>query len=147
MFLQRQADWTVIRLWFCVWLIMRSQALFDAIVRARDTDGRLFCVHFLELPSEEELPMYYKVIPNPVSLADVASKMASTRTRYSYRELLKDLRRMFTNAKKFNEPACQVYRDAVVLQVPLFPPLTFTPIFTPIFTLPLPSPACAQGRH
>ena len=40
-----------------------------------DSDGRLLCEHFLELPSRESLPAYYHVIDEPICIADMAAKL------------------------------------------------------------------------
>jgi hypothetical protein len=70
---------------------------------------------FLELPSAEEYPEYYDVIESPISIAEVSTRLRSKHYG-TLQALLDDLDVMWRNAMTFNEPASDIYKDAVALQ-------------------------------
>jgi hypothetical protein len=102
--------------------------LFHAIVRARGDGARMLCEHFLELPSRSSFPGYYAVIEKPVCVGDIATRLLEADLArsagvgtdgglYGFRDARKEVRRMILNAKKFNAPDCEVYKDALALEV------------------------------
>jgi len=72
--------------------------------------------HFKVLPDPLLYPSYYAVIARPVCLADINILIGGA-ARYSLADMLRDLRRMVGNAKRYNVPESQVYQDALVLEV------------------------------
>jgi hypothetical protein len=73
-------------------------------------------VHFKTLPDVLLYPGYYEAIARPVCLADINMAIASG-AKYSVDDMARDLRRMLTNAKKFNAQDAPVYADALALEV------------------------------
>lgn len=72
--------------------------------------------HFKVLPDPVLYAEYYAVISRPVCLADLA-RLAAGPARYPLADLQRDLRRMLSNAKRFNRAEAVVYQDALVLEV------------------------------
>lgn len=60
-------------------------------------------------------PDYYFYIRHPVALSDMARAMDSG--RYSLADMQRDIRRMISNAKKYNKPEAVVYQDSLELEV------------------------------
>ncbi|UYV65948.1 PBRM1, partial [Cordylochernes scorpioides] len=99
------------------------EELFAAVMTAVDQDGRDLSTMFKLLPSKtgvlvpvvQKYPEYYKVILDPIDLRTIASRI--TQGQYSsLLELEKDLLLMCKNAKAFNEPGSQIYKDAAMLR-------------------------------
>ena len=72
--------------------------------------------HFKVLPDPILYPNYYVVIARPVCLADMSARVNSA-ARYTLADMVRDVRRMLTNAKRYNMPDSQVYQDALLLEV------------------------------
>jgi hypothetical protein len=68
-----------------------------------------------ETPSSGSLALV-QVITRPISFADINLTINGPH-RYSLLDMQKDLRRMISNAKKYNIPESEVYQDALVLEV------------------------------
>jgi hypothetical protein len=71
--------------------------------------------HFKVRPDPLLYPDYYHAISKPIALADIQRSI--TGGRYPLHEMTRDLRRMISNAKKYNRPDAQVYLDALALEV------------------------------
>eukprot|EP00095_Tigriopus_kingsejongensis_P009080 maker-scaffold742_size103727-snap-gene-0.20 protein:Tk09080 transcript:maker-scaffold742_size103727-snap-gene-0.20-mRNA-1 annotation:"protein polybromo-1 isoform x2" len=70
---------------------------------------------FLTLPSKRELPDYYEVITEPISLNQIRKKLKSS--EYSQiSELADDLNLMFENCKSYNRPESRLYKEGAKLQ-------------------------------
>ena len=81
----------------------------------QDSEGRLLCSMFEELPDEKEYPEYYRVIPNPIDLKTISAKLQGM--LYSTEdEFIHDFEVMFQNARHFNEETSEVYLDSVMLE-------------------------------
>ena len=72
--------------------------------------------HFKVLPDPILYSQYYNVITRPISLADV-SMCINGPARYSLTDVTRDLRRMISNAKRYNVAESQVFQDALVMEV------------------------------
>ena len=70
---------------------------------------------FKILPDPVLFPDYYFYIRHPVALSDMARAMDSG--RYSLADMQRDIRRMISNAKKYNKPEAVVYQDSLELEV------------------------------
>ena len=79
------------------------------------TDGGDACMHFQTIPSEDEAPGYRDVVSQPISLSDIDGKIQTFKYS-SWIKLTSDLKRMLSNAKKYNEAHSKVYEDAVILE-------------------------------
>jgi Bromodomain len=85
--------------------------LMRLLKKSTDKTGRVIAVHFLDLPSKNEYPLYYTAIKMPISLNMVEKKLQSG--EYPTMETLEsDLKRLVQNAKEFNSTKSEVYEDA-----------------------------------
>lgn len=71
--------------------------------------------HFKILPDPVAFPDYYFFIRHPVALSDMARAMDAG--RYTLADMQRDVRRMISNAKKYNKPEAVVYQDSLELEV------------------------------
>lgn len=86
--------------------------VFDQLVADKTiVDGEVAVEPFLQLPDEEEYPEYYDVIRQPISLAEIKSKIDSKEYRTVY-DMEEDLVLMIDNARTFNESGSFVYEAA-----------------------------------
>jgi len=92
------------------------EELFGAIMTAADATepSRLLNIVFQLLPSRKRYPEYYEHITEPMDLKTVAEKIQKGQYK-EIPELEKDLQLIFSNARSFNEPGSQIYKDAGVL--------------------------------
>ncbi|XP_022095945.1 protein polybromo-1-like isoform X3 [Acanthaster planci] len=92
------------------------EQLFTAVMaqREEDTDRNISLI-FRKLPPRSQFPDYYDIIKNPIDMKVIAKNIRSGRYA-SLSDLEKDLLLMVKNAKTFNEPGSQVYKDAMVLK-------------------------------
>ncbi|KAF9997773.1 hypothetical protein BGZ65_006652, partial [Modicella reniformis] len=89
--------------------------VLDIIKSHQDESGRQVAELFLELPSEEDYPDYYKEITNPISIGVIEERI--DRSIYPKLERFeKDVNLMFDNAKHYNAEGSVVYLDAETLQ-------------------------------
>jgi len=86
------------------------EELFSAVMTASD-DGRSLSTMFQLLPSKLKYPDYYKVINDPIDLKTIATKIQNG-VYMNLNDLEKDLIQMVKNAKAYNEPGSQIYKDA-----------------------------------
>ena len=93
----------------------RIKAVLKGIRKFRDPSGQLKVHHFERLPDKSMYPDYYVEIKEPIAVD--AIKRKSKRKKYgTVDQFIKDLDLMFNNAKAYNQPDSQIYRDAVDLQ-------------------------------
>ncbi|PCG91025.1 Bromodomain [Penicillium occitanis (nom. inval.)] len=116
--------------------------LIDDIKHATDKSGRIIASNFYELPDRKKYPDYYKVIGLPISLNQVIEKL--NKHRYAtLTELESDLKRLVSNAKKYNEKGTMLFADAerirkiVTGTMPKINPAYNDPNYTP-FPTPIP---------
>ncbi len=86
-----------------------ARTLFDVLMK--DPAAH----HFKVLPDPLLYPDYYTMITRPLALADIGRFMIIG--KYTLIDITRDLRRMVSNAKKYNRPDAQVYVDALALEV------------------------------
>ena len=91
------------------------QALLNVVLNARDPGtGRSLCEMFMRLPSKMQYPEYYRVITEPMDVRTVTQSLKAG--RYSrLKDVKEDLMVIVKNAKHFNEPGSQIYKDAVAI--------------------------------
>ncbi|KRY78261.1 Protein polybromo-1 [Trichinella pseudospiralis] len=77
--------------------------------------GRLLCDAFRLLPSKELWPDYYETIRDPIDLQLIARRVRSGRYR-NLNDIERDFNLLCRNARLFNEPGSQVYRDAKAIR-------------------------------
>ncbi|XP_048584024.1 protein polybromo-1 isoform X2 [Nematostella vectensis] len=93
----------------------RMRQLFKAVTNYQDESGRYLSAIFMDLPSSEEYPDYYKVISEPVCLSQIEGNIRDNKYA-TEEELLLDFEVMFDNARYYNEEESQVYQDACLLE-------------------------------
>lgn len=91
--------------------------IYDFIIRDLhfQMGTRSLAEPFLYLPCDKKFPDYYRTIAAPISLHCIQQKIKDQRYADSG-ELLADLRRMFDNARAFNEPGSQIVSDSAILE-------------------------------
>lgn len=87
------------------------EELFAAVMTAQDDSGRSVSQIFQLLPSKDDYPDYYEYIKEPIDLKMIGTKVQSN-AYSSLTDLEKDLTLMVKNAKYYNEPGSQIYKDA-----------------------------------
>ena len=92
------------------------EELFGSVMTAGDSgdNNRMLNTVFQLLPSKRRYPEYFEVITEPMDLKMIAEKIQKNKYK-EIGELEKDLQTIFTNARSFNEPGSQIYKDAGVL--------------------------------
>ncbi|KAJ8259784.1 hypothetical protein GJAV_G00173420 [Gymnothorax javanicus] len=87
------------------------EQLLEAVVTFAEPSGRLVSELFQRLPSKVQYPDYYAIIKEPIDL-----KTISQRIQMSYYKninaMAKDIDLLVKNAKTYNEPGSQVFKDA-----------------------------------
>uniref|UniRef100_A0A3Q2DSR5 Protein polybromo-1 n=1 Tax=Cyprinodon variegatus TaxID=28743 RepID=A0A3Q2DSR5_CYPVA len=87
------------------------EQLLDAVVSYTEPSGRLVSELFQKLPSKMQYPDYYAVIKEPIDLKIIAQKIQLGNYR-SVSAMAKDVDLMVKNARTYNEPGSQVFKDA-----------------------------------
>jgi len=90
------------------------EELFSAVVNAT-INGRSLSEIFKILPSRKKLAEYYDVIKEPIDLRTIARKIQLNEYK-SLDDMTKDLLLMIQNAKTYNKPGSQIYKDALSLR-------------------------------
>ncbi|EEB08625.2 RSC complex subunit Rsc1 [Schizosaccharomyces japonicus yFS275] len=93
----------------------RAKVIMRQVRRYRDATGRQLFAPFERLPDTRLFPEYYQAIQHPMAL-EVIQKKLNKHQYQSIDEFVKDFYLMFDNAKVFNDPSSQVYRDADFLE-------------------------------
>ena len=91
------------------------QKVLDDVRYALDRNGRQYAELFVQLPSKEDLPEYYKVITNPIDMSNIQRKIREGKYR-RVQDFHDHLARVFQNALTFNEPGSEIYSNAVLLR-------------------------------
>ncbi|KAM6928404.1 polybromo 1, like [Xenentodon cancila] len=87
------------------------EQLLEAIVSHTDPSGRLVSELFQKLPSKVHYPDYYAIIKEPIDLRTIAQRI-QTGFYKNVSAMAKDIDLMTKNAKTYNEPGSQVFKDA-----------------------------------
>uniref|UniRef100_A0A3Q3GZM9 Protein polybromo-1 n=1 Tax=Kryptolebias marmoratus TaxID=37003 RepID=A0A3Q3GZM9_KRYMA len=87
------------------------EQLLDAVVSFTEPSGRLVSELFQKLPSKMQYPDYYAIIKEPIDLKIIAQKIQVGHYR-SISAMAKDIDLLVKNAKTYNEPGSQVFKDA-----------------------------------
>ncbi|KAM9410172.1 protein polybromo-1-like isoform 5-T5 [Pholidichthys leucotaenia] len=85
--------------------------LLDSVVSYTEPTGRLVSELFQKLPSKMQYPDYYAIIKEPIDLKIIAQKIQLGHYR-SINAMAKDIDLLVKNAKTYNEPGSQVFKDA-----------------------------------
>ncbi|XP_066900050.1 protein polybromo-1 isoform X25 [Kogia breviceps] len=87
------------------------EQLLEAIVVATNPSGRLISELFQKLPSKVQYPDYYAIIKEPIDLKTIAQRIQNGNYK-SVHAMAKDIDLLAKNAKTYNEPGSQVFKDA-----------------------------------
>lgn len=94
----------------------RIKAVLKGIRKLKDPGSQLKVRHFERLPDKGTYPDYYMEIKEPVAI-DLIKRKSKRKKYQSVDHFMRDMNLMFNNAKAYNQPESQIYRDAVDLQV------------------------------
>ncbi|CAD5207839.1 unnamed protein product [Bursaphelenchus okinawaensis] len=78
-------------------------------------NGRKLCKEFLYPPNRKAFPEYYVEIENPIDLTTIKHRIQNGDYKTSD-EFLEDIKLMCRNARQFNEPGSQIYKDANTIE-------------------------------
>ncbi|KAM4613208.1 protein polybromo-1-like [Polymixia lowei] len=87
------------------------EQLLDTVVSYTEPTGHLVSELFQKLPSKVQYPDYYAIIKEPIDLKIIAQKIQMGHYR-SVGAMAKDIDLLAKNAKTYNEPGSQVFKDA-----------------------------------
>ncbi|XP_061642478.1 polybromo 1, like isoform X6 [Phyllopteryx taeniolatus] len=87
------------------------EQLLAAVVLYTDPSGHVVSKLFEKLPSKMHYPDYYAVIKDPIDLRTIAQRIQMGYYK-SVSAMGKDIDLMAKNAKTYNEPGSQVFKDA-----------------------------------
>ncbi|XP_039338294.1 protein polybromo-1 isoform X8 [Mauremys reevesii] len=87
------------------------EQLLEAVAIATNPSGRLISELFQKLPSKVQYPDYYAIIKEPIDLKTIAQRIQNGSYK-SIHAMAKDIDLLAKNAKTYNEPGSQVFKDA-----------------------------------
>ncbi|XP_057342569.1 protein polybromo-1 isoform X6 [Manis pentadactyla] len=87
------------------------EQLLEAIVVATNPSGHLISELFQKLPSKVQYPDYYAIIKEPIDLKTIAQRIQNGSYK-SIHAMARDIDLLAKNAKTYNEPGSQVFKDA-----------------------------------
>ncbi|XP_036850698.2 protein polybromo-1 isoform X17 [Manis javanica] len=87
------------------------ERLLEAIVVATNPSGHLISELFQKLPSKVQYPDYYAIIKEPIDLKTIAQRIQNGSYK-SIHAMARDIDLLAKNAKTYNEPGSQVFKDA-----------------------------------
>ncbi|KAL1962791.1 hypothetical protein VTN77DRAFT_9160 [Rasamsonia byssochlamydoides] len=93
----------------------RIKAILKGIRKPKDSSGQLKIRHFERLPDKAMYPDYYMEIKEPMAI-DLIKRKSKRKKYNSVDHFMRDIDLMFNNAKQYNQPDSQLYKDAVDLQ-------------------------------
>ncbi|XP_053326173.1 protein polybromo-1 [Spea bombifrons] len=87
------------------------EQLLESVSSATHPTGRLISELFQKLPSKVQYPDYYAIIKDPIDLKTISHRI-QTGYYKSINAMAKDVDLLAKNAKTYNEPGSQVFKDA-----------------------------------
>ncbi|XP_075431131.1 protein polybromo-1 isoform X10 [Ascaphus truei] len=87
------------------------EQLLDSISSATHPTGRIISELFQKLPSKVHYPDYYAIIKDPIDLKTISHRIQTGHYK-SVNAMAKDIDLLAKNAKTYNEPGSQVFKDA-----------------------------------
>lgn len=88
----------------------------DAVVKFSEPSGHLVSDLFQKLPSKVQYPDYYAIVKGPIDLKIIAQKIQMSLYR-SVSAMAKDIDLLAKNAKTYNEPGSQVFKDSNTIRI------------------------------
>ncbi|XP_077308342.1 protein polybromo-1 isoform X11 [Lithobates pipiens] len=87
------------------------EQLLESVTTATDPNGRIISDLFQKVPSKMHYPDYYAIIKEPIDLRMISQRIQSGYYK-SVNAMAKDMDLLAKNAKTYNEPGSQVFKDA-----------------------------------
>lgn len=87
------------------------EQLLESVTTATDPNGRIISELFQKVPSKVHYPDYYAIIKDPIDLKMISQRIQSSYYK-SVNAMAKDIDLLAKNAKTYNEPGSQVFKDA-----------------------------------
>ncbi|XP_073430416.1 protein polybromo-1 isoform X6 [Dendrobates tinctorius] len=87
------------------------EQLLEAVTSAADPNGRVISELFQKVPSKVHYPDYYAIIKDPIDLKTISQRIQSGHYK-NVNAIAKDIDLLAKNAKTYNEPGSQVFKDA-----------------------------------
>ncbi|KAE8395397.1 hypothetical protein BDV23DRAFT_178914 [Aspergillus alliaceus] len=94
----------------------RIKAVLKGMRKLKGPSGALKVRHFERLPDKATYPDYYVEIKEPIAI-DIIKRKSKRKKYNSVDHFMRDMDLMFNNAKVYNQPESQIYKDAADLQV------------------------------
>ncbi|CRG83281.1 Chromatin structure-remodeling complex subunit RSC1 [Talaromyces islandicus] len=94
----------------------RIKAVLKGIRKFKDPSGQLKVLHFERLPDKAMYPDYFMEIREPMAI-DLIKRKFKRKKYHSVDHFMRDLDLMFNNAKSYNQPSSQLFKDAEDLQI------------------------------
>nr|KAJ3423147.1 hypothetical protein HK105_001554 [Polyrhizophydium stewartii] len=92
----------------------QSKLCRKALLELRTMNGSIWFLKPVD-PVALQIPNYFEIIKHPMDFSTILDNLDSSRY-HTADAFVKDVRLVFANAKRFNPPDSQVYRDAESLQ-------------------------------
>ncbi|KAK2747302.1 hypothetical protein FQN57_002200 [Myotisia sp. PD_48] len=89
----------------------RIKAVLKGIRKLKDNRGQLKVRHFERLPDKAAYPDYYHEIKEPMAI-DLIKRKSKRKKYNSVDHFMRDIDMMFNNAKIYNLPDSDIYKDA-----------------------------------
>ncbi|RHY30947.1 hypothetical protein DYB32_003909 [Aphanomyces invadans] len=89
----------------------RLRVVYDAVLKAKDSKGRLRHLLFIEKPSATDYPDYYSIVSHAMDLQTIEERIEMDEYT-SFSMLEADFKLMFDNAQLYNHRDSLVYHDA-----------------------------------
>lgn len=93
----------------------RIKVILKGIRKLKGPGNQLKAQHFERLPDKGTYPDYYIEIKEPIAI-DIIKRNSKRKKYHSVDHFMRDIDLMFNNAKAYNQPESQLYKDAVDLQ-------------------------------
>ncbi|XP_048877536.1 protein polybromo-1-like [Brienomyrus brachyistius] len=87
------------------------EQLLEAVMTFAEPSGHLISELFQKLPSKVQYPDYYSVIKEPIDLRTIGQRIQMGYYK-GVSSMAKDIDLLVKNAKTYNEPGSQVFKDA-----------------------------------
>ncbi|KAF3188544.1 hypothetical protein TWF225_003493 [Orbilia oligospora] len=110
------------------------KSVLDTIISYKDENENPIAEVFMDVVNRRAFPDYFQIIKNPIALRNVLNKLKQKRYP-NFKTFINDCSRVFHNAKTYNRPSSQIYKDAVTLEGVLLEELKkLTKLENPVIT-------------
>ncbi|KAK6536274.1 hypothetical protein TWF281_000516 [Arthrobotrys megalospora] len=95
--------------------LVLMKSVIDTVIAYKDENENTIADVFMEVVNRRNFPDYFQIIKNPIALQNILNKLKQKRYP-SFQVFISDAARVFHNAKTYNRPSSQIYKDAVTLE-------------------------------